>query len=202
MTKEEALTMLEMAAEPVEIFARWLKDAEASEPNDPNAAALATASPDGRPSVRMVLVKRSDARGFCFYSNAESEKGGQLEVNPRAALCLHWKSLRRQVRIDGPVRLLNPAEVDEYFHSRGRRSQVGSAVSQQSRPLGSREELQAAVASFEQAHPDEVPRPEYWKGYRIEAERVEFWLDGPDRLHDRMVFTRAGDGWAKQRLWP
>ena len=194
--------MLEGAEEPVAVFAAWLKEAEANEPNDANAAALATATPDGMPSVRMVLVKRGDARGFCFYTNAESQKGRELEVNPRAALCLHWKTLRRQVRIAGPVRLLEPAEVDEYFHSRGRRSQVGSAVSQQSRPLGSRDALQAAVTAFDEAHPDAVPRPEYWKGYCVEAERVEFWLDGPDRLHDRVVFTRGSDAWAKQRLWP
>lgn len=205
MENTETLAMLEGAGEPFELFAGWLKEAEASEPNDPNAAALATATPDGVPSVRMVLVKRSDARGFWFFTNAESQKGGELARNPRAALCFHWKTLRRQVRVAGAVSSLSDAETDEYFHSRGRRSQLGAAVSRQSRALGSREELQRAVARFEAEHPPEsgaVPRPEYWRGYCLEPERVEFWMDGPDRLHDRVVFTREGDGWGKGRLWP
>ncbi len=202
MDKSELLQGLEAAAHPVELFAAWLKDAEASEPNDPNAAALATSSADGIPSVRIILVKRSDARGFWFFTNAESQKGGELERIPRAALCFHWKTLRRQVRVAGAVSPLPGAEVDAYFHSRGHRSQVGAAVSQQSRPLASREELERAVLQFEQEHTGEVPRPEYWRGYCVEPERMEFWMDGPDRLHDRFLFLRSGADWTKIRLWP
>ncbi len=188
--------------DPVALFALWLKDAEASELNDPNAAALATAGPAGAPSVRMVLVKRVDTRGFCFFTNAESQKGCELAANPQAALCFHWKSLRRQVRVAGPVSPLPDAEVDAYFHSRSRRSQVGAAVSQQSRPLASRETLEEAVSGFEAEHPGEIPRPGYWRGYLIRAERIEFWRDGPDRLHDRLRFVRAGTGWQATRLFP
>ncbi len=205
MDKDQALEALQTASEPLGLFAAWLKDAETSEPNDPNAAALATATPDGDPSVRIVLVKRSDARGFWFFSNAESQKGGELAENPRAALCFHWKTLRRQVRVAGRISPLPDAEVDNYFHSRGRRSQLGAAVSKQSRPLGSREELEQAVARFTAEHPPEsgeVPRPESWRGYCLEPERMEFWMDGPDRLHDRLLFTRSREAWSKARLWP
>lgn len=153
----------------------------------------------------MVLVKRSDAHGFWFFSNAESQKGCELELNPRAALCFHWKTLRRQARVAGTVSPLPDDEVDRYFHSRGRRSQLGAAVSQQSRPLGSREELAKAVDHFAAEHPPEsgeVPRPLYWRGYSVQPTRLELWLDGPDRLHDRFLFTREGPGWTKARLWP
>ena len=193
---------MEAAAEPLALFRAWLADAETSEPNDPNAAALATATPDGHPSVRMVLVKGTAEKPFRFFTNAESQKGGELEGNPRAALCFHWKTLRRQVRVAGAVSFLGDAEVDEYFHSRGRRSQAGAAVSRQSRVLGSREELDEAFKAFEAEYPDQVPRPGFWRGYLVEPAGVEFWLDGPDRLHDRMVFLRGGAGWGKARLWP
>ncbi len=190
------------ATEPMELYKRWMEEATASEPNDPNAAALATATANGHPSVRMVLVKGADARGFCFFTNAESMKGEELAGNPHAALCLHWKTLRRQVRVRGAVTPLPVAEVEQYFHSRGRRSQIGAAVSAQSRPLASREMLEAQVKEFTEEHPGEIPLPEYWRGYCVAAERVEFWKDGPDRLHDRVVFTRDGGGWGKVRLYP
>ena len=188
--------------DPIALFKDWLKQAESSEPNDPNAAALATATPDGRPSVRMVLVKRVDERGFCFFTNAESRKGIELQSNPWAALCLHWKTLRRQVRVEGPVKELEPADVDAYFHSRSRDSQIGAAVSQQSRPLGSRKQLEAQVRQFAEDYPGEVPRPSYWKGYCIYPEQIEFWINGENRLHDRFLFTCENGGWKTIRLYP
>ncbi len=188
--------------DPIARFREWLREAEASEPNDPNAAALATSSADGEPSVRMVLVKRVDARGFCFFTNAESPKGVRLAENPRAALCFHWKSLRRQVRVTGRVTDIEESEVDAYFHSRSRNSQIGAAVSQQSRPLRNRAELIEKVKAFAGQHPGEVPRPPHWRGYRVAAERIEFWLDRPDRLHDRIVFTAGISGWEWTRLYP
>ena len=190
------------AQDPLALYRQWMEDATASEPNDPNAAALATATAAGYPSVRMVLVKGVDARGFCFFTNAESMKGEELGANPHAALCLHWKTLRRQVRVRGAVTPLPVAEVEEYFHSRGRRSQIGAAVSAQSRPLESREVLEAQVKTFTEEHPGEIPLPEYWRGYCVAAERVVFWKDGPDRLHDRIVFIKEGAGWGKVRLYP
>ncbi|WP_035350802.1 pyridoxamine 5'-phosphate oxidase [Edaphobacter aggregans] len=194
--------VLEAAVDPVAVFREWLEEAEASEPNDANAAALATAAPDGSPSVRMVLVKQVDARGFCFYTNARSRKGRELAGNPRAALCFHWKSLRRQVRVEGPVVELPGEDADAYFHSRERESQLGSAVSQQSRPLENREALERMVAEFAALHPGEVPRPEWWRGYAVRPERVELWVSGEHRLHDRFLFVREGNGWVKTRLFP
>jgi pyridoxamine 5'-phosphate oxidase len=191
-----------LLADPLELFATWLKQAEASEPNDAIAAALATSTPDGIPSVRMVLVKRVDERGFCFFTNAESKKGEQLRSNPRAALCFHWKTQRRQVRVEGRVTEMDPADVDTYFHSRSRASQIGAAVSQQSRRLESRELLEAAVGTFTENHPGEIPRPSYWRGFCLHAEQIEFWLDGPNRLHDRFLFSRDSDTWKSNRLYP
>ena len=189
--------------EPLDLFRQWMQEAEASEANDPNAVALATATKGGAPSVRMVLMKLADDRGFCFYTNAESEKGEQLTENPIAAMCFHWKSLRRQVRVEGQISELSAEQTDEYFHSRSRRSQMGAAVSRQSRVLSSREEMEGAVRQFSEANPgDVVPRPAYWKGYCLHPERVEFWQDGKDRLHDRFLFLRRGDGWDVERLWP
>jgi pyridoxamine 5'-phosphate oxidase len=191
-----------LLADPVELFAAWLKQAEGSEPNDAIAAALATSTPEGVPSVRMVLVKQVDEHGFCFFTNAESKKGNQLQSNPRAALCFHWKSLRRQVRVEGRVTEVDPADVDTYFHSRSRASQIGAAVSQQSRRLESREKLEAAVRTFAEDHPGEIPRPSYWRGFCLHAEQIEFWLDGPNRLHDRFLFSRDSDTWKSTRLYP
>lgn len=189
--------------DPILLVCDWLHQAEASEPNDPNAAALATCTTEGLPSVRMVLVKNIEHQGFSFYTNAESRKGGELESNPHAALCLHWKSLRRQVRVAGTISHL-PAEVtDHYFHTRSRRSQIGAAVSKQSRPLASRRELEQEVAAFEDQHKEgEIPRPEFWRGYLLTPNEIELWIDGPDRLHDRILFTRSGEGWSKTLLYP
>jgi pyridoxamine 5'-phosphate oxidase len=176
--------------DPLELFGLWLQEAERSEANDPNAAALATSTLDGVPSVRMVLVKRADQRGFCFFTNAESKKGMELQQNPKAALCFHWKTLRRQVRVEGRVTDMDAAEVDAYFHGRSRSSQIGAAVSEQSRPLASREEL------------EQVPRPPYWRGFCVHAERIEFWISGENRLHDRFLFTLEAGQWKRTRLYP
>jgi pyridoxamine 5'-phosphate oxidase len=188
--------------DPLELFAAWMREAEQSEPSDPNAVALATATPDGAPSVRMVLMKMLDETGFCFFTNGESQKGAQLAANPRAAMCFHWKTLRRQVRIEGPVMELPGQVADEYFHSRSRRSQLGAAVSNQSRVLRSRAELEDRVRRFADEHPGQLPRPEYWRGYRLHAQRIEFWIDGKDRLHDRFLFVRGDVGWSMERLYP
>ena len=188
--------------DPIALFRAWMSEAEQSEPNDPNAVALATSTAHGAPSVRMVLVKRYDGRGFCFFTNAESQKGQQLSENRQAAMCFHWKSLRRQVRVEGVISDLPDRDVDEYFHSRSRRSQLGAAVSDQSRVLESRELLEERVRRFDQEHPGEVPRPSYWRGYCLTPRRIEFWMDGADRLHDRLLFCIANDGWTRQRLYP
>ena len=187
----------------MQIFRDWLALAETSEPNDPNAAALATATSDGVPSVRMVLVKGTEDRGLRFFTNRESQKGGELLTNPEAALCLHWKSLRRQVRFKGRVEQLGREEVAEYFHSRSRGSQIAAAISLQSRPLPSRETMDTAVRAYTDELGDaEVPLPEEWTGFLLVPQRVEFWSDGKDRLHDRVLFTRDGEKWSHERLYP
>lgn len=193
----------EPAMTPWPTFALWMAEAERSEPNDPNAAALATATPDGIPSVRMVLVKGSSERGLRFFTNEESQKGRELLSNPHAALVLHWKSLRRQVRFQGDISQLSREETDEYFHSRGRRSQIAAAISQQSRPLGSREQMDHEVRIFTDRLGDGiVPLPERWGGFLLAPRVVEFWADGPDRMHNRMQFQRSEEGWRTQRLYP
>jgi pyridoxamine 5'-phosphate oxidase len=192
----------EAALDPIALFRVWMKTAEQSEPNDPDAAALATATPDGTPSVRMVLMKQVDQRGFSFYTNAESQKGLELAENPRAAMCFHWKSLRRQVRISGTVSELSAVEADEYFHSRSRLSQLGAVASQQSRILENRELLVARMKELEFQFPGEVPRPEYWRGYVLSPDRIEFWTSREARLHDRILFSRTSEGWRKVRLFP
>jgi len=202
MARDQNLTADWELANPIEVFQQWLREAETAEPNDPNAMALATATPNGAPSVRMVLLKRIDHRGFCFFTNAESQKGRQLAANPIAALCFHWKSLRRQVRVEGRVAELPASDVDAYFHSRSRRSQLGAAVSRQSRPLSSREELVEEVKRFGEQHPGEVPRPDHWRGYCVAPDRIEFWIDGPDRLHDRILFAARENSWERSRLYP
>ena len=190
------------AEDPLELFDRWLGEAQRAEPNDPNAAALATATPEGAPSVRMVLVKSVMPERFCFFTNAESQKGRELRVNRRAALCFHWKSLRRQVRVEGAVHELEAPVVDAYFHSRSRASQIGAAISDQSRILKSREELEARLRQFMEVTQGEVPRPAFWRGFRLEPERIEFWISGADRLHDRFLFTRRDEEWGRVRLFP
>ena len=193
---------VDTAVDPVALFQAWMDDAETCEPNDPTAVALATASADGAPSVRMVLVKSVDERGFSFYTNAESRKGVELGENPRAAMCFHWKSLRRQIRVEGIVTELPGAEVDAYFHSRSRGSQVVSAVSRQSQPLESREMLVEMARELARETPGDIPRPEWWKGYVLRPERMEFWIEGEYRLHDRFLFVRGEVGWLKTRLFP
>jgi pyridoxamine 5'-phosphate oxidase len=193
---------METAVDPIALFRVWMKDAEASESSDPSAMALATATRDGMPSVRMVLMKQVDERGFCFYTNAESQKGLELAENPRAAMCFHWKSLRRQVRVSGTVTELPAEDADAYFHSRSRLSQLGATASAQSRVLESREVLEARVRELGSEFPGEIPRPSYWKGYVLRPERIEFWQDGAGRMHDRFLFVRLEDGWRMDRLFP
>ncbi|GAA2852505.1 pyridoxamine 5'-phosphate oxidase [Aminobacter aminovorans] len=192
------------AAEPFQLFASWLKDATASEPNDPTALALATVDTDGLPDVRMVLLKEFDEHGFVFYTNFESAKGREILATMKAAMCFHWKSLRRQVRVRGPVEIVTDTEADEYFASRPRGSRIGAWASKQSRPLESRFALEKAVAEYTARHViGEIPRPPYWSGFRIVPSQIEFWHDRPFRLHDRVVFTRAANGgWDKDRLYP
>jgi pyridoxamine 5'-phosphate oxidase len=189
--------------EPFELFHRWFAEAEAKEPNDPNAMALATVGADGQPSVRMVLLKDADARGFVFYTNCESKKGRQLLATRKAALVMHWKSLGRQVRAEGAVETVTDEEADAYFASRHRSSQIGAWASQQSRPLESRFELEKRVAAFAAKYAiGTVPRPAYWSGFRLIPSYVEFWENKPFRLHDRLVYHRAGDGWTTEKLYP
>lgn len=189
--------------DPLEIFNAWLAEAEASEPNDANAMALASVGADGMPSLRMVLLKGVDERGFVFYTNYESRKGEQLLGQPKAALLFHWKSLRRQVRVEGPVETVSDAEADAYFDSRAKQSQIGAWASQQSRPLEGRFELEKRVAQFGAKYAlSKVPRPAYWSGFRIAPARIEYWRDGAFRLHDRLVYHSAPDGWRTERLYP
>ncbi len=188
--------------DPLEVFDSWLKEAGETEPNDPNAAALATATSNGHPSVRMVLAKRVREHRFAFFTNAGSRKGCDLAENPRATMCFHWKSLRRQVRLEGDVVELAGPDVDRYFRGRSRASQIGAAVSAQSRILSSREELEERVRTFSEANPGEIPRPSFWRGFYVKPERIEFWIDGPHRLHDRYLFTGEGEGWKAVRLFP
>jgi pyridoxamine 5'-phosphate oxidase len=193
---------METAVDPIALFVAWMKAAEESELNDASAVALATATRDGMPSVRMVLMKRVDQRGFCFYTNAESQKGVELAENPRAAMCFHWKSLRRQVRISGGVSVLSAEEADGYFQNRPRLSQLAAVASQQSRVLAGRELLEDRVKELERVFPEKIPRPVYWKGYLLRPERIEFWRSGEGRMHDRFLFSRSEAGWRKERLYP
>jgi pyridoxamine 5'-phosphate oxidase len=189
--------------EPFRLFGEWLEDATKSEVNDPNGVALATVDEDGMPDVRMVLLKGFDERGFVFYTNFESAKGRQIMANRKAAMCFHWKSLRRQVRVRGPVEVVSDAEADEYYATRPRGSRIGAWASKQSRPLESRFALEKAVAEYTAKFAiGEIPRPGHWSGFRIVPASIEFWHDRPFRLHDRALFTRDGDGWVKTRLYP
>ncbi|WP_157018275.1 pyridoxamine 5'-phosphate oxidase [Mesorhizobium xinjiangense] len=191
-------------AEPFRLFAEWLADAEKSEPNDPNAVALATVDSDGLPDVRMVLLKGFDEAGFVFYTNFESAKGREILASMKAAMCFHWKSLRRQVRVRGPVEVVSDAEADTYYASRPRGSRIGAWASKQSRPLESRFALEKAVAEYTARYAvGDIPRPPHWSGFRIKPQSIEFWHDRPFRLHDRIVFSpNASGGWDKTRLYP
>lgn len=191
--------------DPFGLFAEWLEEAGGSEPNDANATALATVDADGLPDVRMVLLKGFDERGFVFYTNLESQKGTELLATQKAAMCFHWKSLRRQVRVRGPVSLVSDAEADEYFASRPRGSRVGAWASKQSRPLESRFALEKEVAKFTAKFGvGEIPRPDFWTGFRIVPVYLEFWKNGAFRLHDRIIFRRQDDKtpWEKTRFYP
>ena len=189
--------------DPFLLFGQWFAEARTSEINDPEAMALATAGAEGRPSVRMVLLKGHGPDGFTFYTNEQSAKGEQLAANAQAALLFHWKTLRRQVRVEGPVERVADAEADAYFASRSRDSQLGAWASEQSRPLDSRATFEQR---FERMQRDfegrDVPRPPHWGGFRVIPNRIEFWSDRPHRLHERRLFTRSGHGWAEGLLYP
>jgi pyridoxamine 5'-phosphate oxidase len=191
-------------SEPLALFGAWLAEAEAGEPHDANAMALATATSDGKPSVRMVLLKDHGPQGFVFYTNAQSRKGDEILANPQAALLFHWKSLRRQVRIEGTLTEVGSAEADAYFGSRARISQLGSAASDQSRALADRKTYLDRVAALAAEFPEgAIPRPGHWTGFRLDPQAIEFWLDRSNRLHDRRRFTRTtGGGWTSTLLYP
>lgn len=189
--------------DPIEMFSQWLAEAEEAETVDANAMTLATATPDGVPSARMVLLKGADQAGFTFYTNLGSDKALELDANPVAALCFHWKSLQRQVRVSGPVEKVDDAEADAYFASRPRASRIGAWASKQSQPLENRFELEKRVAEYTaKFHVGDIPRPEFWSGYRVVPESIEFWSNRAFRLHERLVFKRSGDGWTMKTIFP
>jgi pyridoxamine 5'-phosphate oxidase len=190
-------------ADPIQRFADWIGEAEKTEPNDPTAMTLATATPEGVPSARMVLLKGVDERGFVFYTNMTSRKAKELSANPKAALCFHWKSLRRQIRVEGAVEPVSDGEADAYFAGRLRVSQLGAWASKQSQPLKGRFELEARVAKYTaKFNIGSVPRPPFWSGFRLAPECIEFWEDKPFRLHMRVVFHRVEGGWTMEELYP
>ena len=192
-----------MITDPFALFDVWYAEARTTEPNDSNAMALATVGADGQPSLRMVLLKGHGPAGFTFYTNRESRKAGELAATPRAALLFHWKSLRRQIRIEGPVGRVTDAESDAYFATRSRDSQLGAWASDQSRPLSDRATFEARFAEMQaRFEGGDVPRPPHWGGYRVAPERIEFWNDREHRLHERRIFTRTDAGWDEGLLYP
>ena len=191
--------------EPFALFAAWMEEARAAESADPEACALASADAQGAPNVRMVLARLAPGRDFVFYTNLDSVKGGELRENPRVALCFHWKSLRRQVRVQGPVRQVSDAEADEYFASRPRGSRIGAWASRQSRPMAGRLALEKRVGEYGLRHAvGEVPRPPFWSGFRLHPLYMEFWREGRFRLHDRLAYRRGAEEttWKKEKLFP
>lgn len=191
--------------DPFSLFEDWYEEARVSEPNDPHAMALASVDADGLPDVRMVLLNARDQRGYCFFTNFESDKARELLANPKAALVFHWKSLRRQIRMRGPVEVVSDSEADAYFSTRGRVSQIGAHASKQSRPLPNRYTLLERVETLTKSLGDDEPvqRPKHWSGFRLIPQTMEFWKDGANRLHDRVRFTRDASGtWSRQRLYP
>jgi pyridoxamine 5'-phosphate oxidase len=191
------------AADPIALFETWFDEARASEPNDPEAMAFASASADGRPSVRMVLLRSFGPDGFGFFTNLDSRKGLELAANPNGALAIHWKSLRRQVRAEGVVEQVSEQEADSYFESRSRESQIGSWASDQSRPLTSREMFEGRYEEMRlKFEGRDVPRPSRWSGFRLIPQSIEFWWDRPHRLHERRLFTRTDTGWTEGLLYP
>jgi pyridoxamine 5'-phosphate oxidase len=197
------LTESDADTDPIAQFRRWFGEALAADLHEPNAMILATATPDGRPSARVVLLKGFDERGFVFYTNYEGRKGAELEANPYCALVFYWATLERQVRVEGHARRVPEKESDEYFRSRPRGSQLGARVSEQSRPVGGREELEAKLRWLEAEYEGrEVPRPQFWGGYRVEPDSIEFWQGRENRLHDRLVYRLSDGEWGRERLRP
>ena len=191
------------ADEPVALFNEWLQKAENTEPINPNACAVATADKSGKPSVRMVLLKGVDERGFVFYTNSESQKGEELAENPHASLCFYWKSLGREVRVDGPVEKVSVEDADAYFDSRARASQIGAWASKQSQPMKDRFEFEKRITKYTTKFKfGYVPRPDFWSGYRLKPSRIEFWHEKTFRLHDRNIYFADGDAWRKEQLYP
>jgi pyridoxamine 5'-phosphate oxidase len=192
-----------MSTDPFALFAEWMALAEAQEINDPDAMALATSTPDGRPSVRIVLMRRHGPEGFGFFTNLESRKGQEIAANPWGALCIHWKSLRKQVRAEGRLVPVSDEDADAYFESRSRNSRIGSHASDQSRPLDSRETFKRRVAEAQARFAEgEVPRPPHWSGFRLVPDAIEFWEDVEFRLHHRRLFRRTEEGWTEGLLYP
>lgn len=191
--------------DPIQLFKVWMDEAQKSEPNDPNALSLATANKENFPSVRMVLLKGFNQNGFVFYTNLNSQKGNELKENPNAAMCFHWKSLLRQIRIRGEVALVSDEIADQYYNTRGYESRIGAWASKQSQELGSRDELTSSIKNFKQKYNDQdnVPRPSHWSGWNLSPSSIEFWLDGDSRIHERLKYTRDKSGnWVKSLLSP